>query len=556
MNSDLKNNPIQEHREREAEDLAQILAERYGYGYVNLGAVIVKNTALHMIDEETARRAKVVLFDIEGHTLKAAVQSPNNPDLENIINNLKQNGFNVEIYLASEFGIAKGLEVYNETQHTTVIKGGALGISEETVDKYMSITKRIGDVTVFIEEIKKENSPHATSQIAEVVMGCAVALGISDVHIEPEEFSVRIRYRLDGILYDVANITHDAYKKMLSRIKLMASIKLNVTKEAQDGRFTIRIKDVNIEVRVSIVPSTYNQSIVMRLLNPKSINVPLEDLGMDEVFYNIMLEEIKKPNGMIITTGPTGSGKTTTLYATLKKLLSSEIKIITIEDPIEYHVQGVAQTQIDHSKGYDFAAGLRAAVRQDPDVVMVGEIRDNETATVAIEAALTGHLVLSTIHTNSAAGAIPRFIDIGVNPKILPSSMNFMIGQRLVRRLCPFCKEKYTPETYEAEAIERELPEIMKYRPNVKYEGVLYKPVGCEKCNNIGFKGRVSIYEGIRMDKSIEDLMTTNPSEREIKEVSKAQGLLSMRQDGIIKAINGVTALSEVADAVGLSDSR
>ncbi|HXK37762.1 MAG TPA: GspE/PulE family protein [Candidatus Paceibacterota bacterium] len=548
--------PIIEHREREAEDLAQILAERYKLGYVNLNAIIIKNTALHLIDEETARRARVVIFDLDGHTAHIAAQTPNNPELQGIIAFLKTHGLDSEIFLASEFAITKALEVYKETQHTTATTGGALGISEETVRKYSSVVKQIKDVTGALEEIKKQNSPHATSQIAEIVMGCAVALGISDIHIEPEEFSVRIRYRLDGILYDVANISSEAYRKMLARLKLMSGIKLNVTAEAQDGRFTIHLGDTNIEVRVSIVPSTYNQSIVMRLLNPKSINVPLEALGMDEVFYKIMLEEISKPNGMIVTTGPTGSGKTTTLYATLKKLLDPEIKIITIEDPVEYHVTGIAQTQIDHSKGYDFAAGLRAAVRQDPDVVMVGEIRDNETASVAVEAALTGHLVLSTLHTNSAAGAIPRFIDIGVNPKILPSSLNFMIGQRLVRKLCPNCKEAYVPEGYEAEALAREIPEITKYRPDLKYSGQLYRPKGCEVCSGIGFKGRISIYEGIRMDRAIEAIIAKNPSEHEIVEAAKPQGLLSMRQDGIVKAINGVTALSEVADAVGLIDSR
>ncbi len=548
--------PIEDHREREAEDLAQVLAERYGFGYVNLKGVIIKPNALHLIDEDIAIKTRIIAFDFEGKTIRVAAQSPNNPDLENILNNLREKGYKPEIYLASEYGINKAIEMYRETQFTTEVKGGALGISEKTVEKYMNITKQIGDVTKIIEDIKKENSAHAISEITEVVMGCGVALGVSDIHIEPEEFSVRIRYRLDGVLYDVAMINHDAYRKMLNRIKLMSYIKLNVTTEAQDGRFTIELTDTKIEVRVAIVPSAYNQSIVMRLLNPKAISVPLEDLGMDEVFYNIMLEEIKKPNGMIITTGPTGSGKTTTLYATLKKLLTSEIKIITIEDPIEYHVKGIAQSQIDHSKGYDFAAGLRASVRQDPDVVMVGEIRDLETATVAVEAALTGHLVLSTIHTNSAAGAIPRFIDIGVNPKILPSSLNFIIGQRLVRRLCKYCKESYTPDEYEDNIIKRELPEIQKYRKNVEYKGILYKSKGCEKCNGIGYKGRISIYEGIKMNRDIEALMGTNPSEREILEASKPQGLLSMRQDGIIKCINGITSLSEVGDAVGLTDTR
>jgi type II secretory ATPase GspE/PulE/Tfp pilus assembly ATPase PilB-like protein len=294
----------------------------------------------------------------------------------------------------------------------------------------------------------------------------------------------------------------------------------------------------------------------MRILNPKSISVPLEELGMDEYFYATMMREISKPNGLILTTGPTGSGKTTTLYACLKKLRSSEVKIMTIEDPIEYHVDGISQTQIDHANGYDFSHGLRAAVRQDPDVIMVGEIRDEETASVAIDSALTGHLVFSTLHTNNAAGAIPRLIDIGVNPKIISSALNIAIGQRLVRRLCAACKETYIPEGKELEALTREFPDIALYRPNVAFPKELWRGKGCTECANTGYKGRVSIYEGILMDRNIEAILRDNPSEREIKEAAKPQGLLSMRQDGMVKCIKGMTTLSEVERAVGLEESR
>jgi type II secretory ATPase GspE/PulE/Tfp pilus assembly ATPase PilB-like protein len=235
---------------------------------------------------------------------------------------------------------------------------------------------------------------------------------------------VKVRYRLDGILQDVVIITPENYKKVLARIKLLAGVKLNLVHQAQDGRFTIKISGVDVEVRTSILPAAYAESVVMRILNPKSISVPLEELGMDEYFYQIMVDQINKPNGLILTTGPTGSGKTTTLYACLKKLRSPQVKIITIEDPIEYHLDGISQTQIDHEKGYDFSHGLRAAVRQDPDVIMVGEIRDEETASVAIDSALTGHLVFSTLHTNNAAGAIPRLVDIGKNTEPRNNPLN------------------------------------------------------------------------------------------------------------------------------------
>lgn len=547
---------FQEYREKEAEDLATMLAERYGLGYVNLNGVLINTVALHLLDEPVARTAKIVAFGIDHNIVQLATQTPNNPNLAAIINSLKERGYETEVFLASEFAIAKALDVYKETQHTSVSHAGSLGVSEETIKKYTETVKTIRDVTAALEEVKGLADAHVVSRIAEIIMGCGVALGVSDVHIESEEFSSRIRYRLDGILYDVAHISVDQHKKMLARLKLMSGIKLNVGGAAQDGRFTISIGTEKIEVRVSIAPSAYGQSVVMRLLNPKSINVPLEALGMDEVFYGEMIAQVNKPNGMIITTGPTGSGKTTTLYATLKKKLTPDIKIITIEDPIEYHVEGLAQTQVDHSKGYDFAAGLRAAVRQDPDVVMVGEIRDLETAQTAIDAALTGHLVLSTIHTNSAAGAIPRFIEIGVNPKILPSAMNFMIGQRLVRRLCANCKEEYEPTGAEAQAVQDALMEIMKYRTGITYSGKLWRAHGCEQCNSIGYKGRISIYEGIRMDATIEKLCASNPSEREIAEVSRAQGLLTMREDGILKCIKGITSLDEVASAVGLTANR
>ncbi len=547
---------IDDLRVREADALAQILSERYELPYVDLERTTIDNGAIRLIPESTAREAKLVVFSMNMHNVSVAVQTPNNPKLPGVVQELERQGFTPAIFIASEFGIAKAWEVYKEVSYAKAETRGVISVSDETMQRYVSTIKTIADVKAVVESAIASADQHALSTVVEIILGGAVATGVSDVHIEPEKEIVRVRFRLDGILQDVVEIKNSDYKKVLSRIKLLAGVKLNVVHEAQDGRFTIKIQGIDVEVRTSILPAAYAESVVMRILNPKSISVPLEELGMDEYFYQIMVDQIAKPNGLILTTGPTGSGKTTTLYACLKKLRSPQIKIITIEDPIEYHLDGISQTQVDHDKGYDFSSGLRAAVRQDPDVIMVGEIRDEETASVAIDSALTGHLVFSTLHTNSAAGAIPRLIDIGVNPKIISSAMNIAIGQRLVRRLCKFCKEEYVPEGKDEEVMTRVLPDIKEMRPKLEYLGKLYRPVGCEKCSFTGYKGRVSIYEGILMDRAVEAILRENPSEREIKEAAKPQGLLDMRQDGIVKCISGTTSLEEVERAVGLDDGR
>ena len=545
-----------EMREKEAEALAQILAERYDLPYVDLSRVIVDNNAIRLIPEATSRDAKVVIFGLNQHRVDMAVQTPNNPKIPNVVAEIERQGFTAALHIASEFSIERAWETYNEVSYAKAETRGVMSVSDETMQKYVSTIKTVADVKAVVEGAISSGDIHSLSTVVEIILGGAVATGVSDVHIEPEKELVKVRYRLDGILQDVVEITPVNYKKVLARIKLLAGVKLNLVHEAQDGRFTIKISGIDVEVRTSILPAAYAESVVMRILNPKSISVPLEELGMDEYFYQIMVDQINKPNGLILTTGPTGSGKTTTLYACLKKLRSPQVKIITIEDPIEYHLDGISQTQINHDKGYDFSHGLRAAVRQDPDVIMVGEIRDEETASVAIDSALTGHLVFSTLHTNNAAGAIPRLIDIGVNPKIISSALNIAIGQRLVRRLCKFCKEEYVPEGKEAEAFARELPEILKFRPKLVAPEKLWRPVGCEKCSFTGFKGRVSIYEGILMDRAIEAILRENPSEREIKEAAKPQGILDMRQDGFVKCISGMTAISEIDRAVGLEEGR
>ena len=308
-----------------------------------------------------------------------------------------------------------------------------------------------------------------------------------------------------------------------------------------------------ISVRTSVIPEAYGESIVLRILNPKSIAITFEELGIDKKLMDILEKELSKPNGMILTTGPTGSGKTTTLYAFLRKIYTPETKIITLEDPVEYHLPNIVQTQVEEAIGYSFSAGLRSILRQDPDIIMVGEIRDLETAKTAINSALTGHLVLSTLHTNNAAGTIPRLIDLGVNPTSIAPAVNISMAQRLIRKLCDKCKEKQPASEMEVAVIKKVIdtfPEN-KERPATQ-EIFIWRVKGCQFCNNLGYKGRIGVYEAILIDDEIEPLILLNPTETEILKKSEKQGILNMKQDGILKVLNGTTSLDELARVIEL----
>jgi type IV pilus assembly protein PilB len=314
-----------------------------------------------------------------------------------------------------------------------------------------------------------------------------------------------------------------------------------------------------INLRVSVMPGAYGESVVLRILNPKSIRHKLEDAGIEPALFQIFMDEIKKPNGLILLTGPTGSGKTTTLYSFLQRIYSKEIKIITIEDPIEYHLPGISQTQVEEEKGYTFLSGLRSALRQDPDVIMVGEIRDAETAKTAVQSALTGHLVFSTLHTNNAAGVIPRLIDLDVNPQTLVSALSLSVAQRLVRVLCPICKKEKVISPREKNIIDSIINKAKENGKDLGRAGIdltqeykIYEPVGCDKCNQTGYKGRMGIFEAIQTDEEIEKIIIGKPSERDIKKISAKQGTLNMQEDGIIKVLKGITSLEEVRSVVDL----
>jgi type II secretory ATPase GspE/PulE/Tfp pilus assembly ATPase PilB-like protein len=412
--------------------------------------------------------------------------------------------------------------------------------------------KTLKDVQTEVQSHAGSKDTHRISRVLEIIMAGALSLGASDVHLEPEEKDVRMRYRLDGVLVEVLSFDAPTYALISSRLKLLSGLKLNIKNAAQDGRFSIVVGGKEIEIRASVLPGAYAETIVMRILDPTTIALPMEALGFDKYLMEIFEREIAKPNGMILNTGPTGSGKTTTLYAFLRQVTTPEIKVVTIEDPIEYHLDGIVQTQV--SKDYTFAAGLRSTLRQDPDVIMVGEIRDAEVASTAVQASLTGHLVFSTLHTNDAGGTFPRLIDMGVNADILGAAVTTAMAQRLVRRLCPHCREPAHIDGDNKKTMDVLLANIPHADELPANRDTMWLPKGCEKCGGIGYKGRIAVVEVILMDHEIEECVRHSSSEREIWHAAKHQKIRRMAQDGAVKVLQGVTSLDELGRVVDLHD--
>ncbi|MBI5005189.1 MAG: type II/IV secretion system protein [Candidatus Lloydbacteria bacterium] len=553
FNEEKQDKKVEELLEKEAEDLAVLLSQKYGLPYINLISTSINTDALRLVDETTARNALISPFKLVGNKVHTAIFTLENKATKSSLEDLKQKGYVPILYMASKKSLEHAWERYIEVSRAEETKAGVLDISSKELSELVKRVHTTDDVNKIINETLQSKERQSTSHIFEVILAGGLSIGASDVHIEPEETSIRLRFRLDGVLHDISFFTNAVYQLLLSRIKLISGLKLNIKDTAQDGRFSISIGDLEIEIRTSTLPGAYGESVVMRILNPKEISVPLESLGVEPFLLSVIENEIAKPNGMILVTGPTGSGKTTTLYAFLRKIYSPDIKIITIEDPIEYHLKEITQTQTDPAAGYDFLKGLTSALRQDPDVIMVGEICEGETARTAINAALTGHLVLSTLHTNNAAGTIPRLIDLGVEPKVLGSAINIFLAQRLVRKLCPSCKKEATPTKEEKELIERVLQTIPREHPKTA-EKIWRAGSDCFECNNTGYKGRIGIFEGILFDESIEKTVSEHVSAREIKKAASGQGILDMLQDGIMKVLSGVTSLDELARVVDVNE--
>lgn len=548
-------------RRREEEELAETLSAHHGVPYLDLTTHPINIDALRLIKESEARDAEVAVFNAVDKNVDVAVLSPQNEKAITAVENLKAKGFNPRVFMVSHQSLKKVWDRYKDLSYSFETKSGALDISNEEILEIVRSVKTLEDIKKMIIDVIGMKKAYRISRILEIILAGASALGASDIHLEPEAGEVRLRYRLDGVLTDVLHLDKETYELLVSRVKLISELKLNIKEKAQDGRFSIKLGDSEIEVRTSLLPGPYGESIVLRVLNPDTIAVDLDTLGIHAKLLEILKKEIRRPNGMILTTGPTGSGKTTTLYAFLKKIYSPEIKVITIENPIEYHLAGIVQTQTEPDKGYTFAEGLRSALRQDPDVIMVGEIRDAETAEVAVNAALTGHLVLSTLHTNNAAGAFPRLLDLGINSKVMSSAITVSIAQRLVRTLCEKCKKEMPLEGKAKETVERVLKDIAdpSYLTGIQQEKIWVPSgkgpdgKGCPECNGLGYKGRIGVYEAILMDAAIEKTVIENPSERDIRAAAAPQKLLTLPQDGVIKALLGRTTLDELDRVVDLS---
>lgn len=429
---------------------------------------------------------------------------------------------------------------------------GSVAIIPEIIEEVKKDIKNIADFKKKIEEYVEQN----TTNLLDIILFGAIVLDASDIHLEPQENDSKLRIRLDGVLQDVIFFEQSTYHSLVSRLKLLSRLKLNITDKPQDGRFTIEIADSSIEIRTSSLPAEYGESIVMRILDPKNL-IGIDDLGLRKDLYKIFEKEIKKPNGMIIVTGPTGSGKTTTLYAFLRKIQNPEIKIITIEDPIEYHLKGISQTQVAPEKGYDFSDGLRSIVRQDPDVILVGEIRDLETAKIALQAALTGHLVLSTLHTNDAAGTIPRLVDLGAGASSIAPALKMAVAQRLIRKTCKKCSTLSKPTAKELSEIKRGLkglPSDIKLPDLDKIEIRRVEEKGCQFCNFTGYKGRQGLFEAFLVDSEMEKFILTNPPVSAVRELAIKKGMVTMYQSGLIDVVVGSTTLEEVLRVVEESE--
>lgn len=520
------------------EFLYELISNEIKIPYINLKSQTIRKDILFLIPEQFAQTHEVVAFDKQDNIIKIAAANPDNLEIIDFLK--KKLGYTVEIkpFLADSTQIKSTLNQYHK------------GLKAEITELANEKEEKTGDLTELAEDLP-------IIRIVDTLLEYAIFENASDIHIEPEEKKVSVRYRIDGILKKVMEFPKNVQHGVIARIKILSNLKLDEHRLPQDGRFKITTDKYKVAFRVSILPSFEGEKIVLRLLNEKTQNLKLEHLGFQLKVFDIVKRNTKKPHGMILVTGPTGSGKTTTLYTMLNILNTPEVNISTVEDPIEYRMQGITQSQINPKIGFTFANGLRSLLRQDPNIIMVGEIRDNETANIAVHAAMTGHLVLSTLHTNDAITTIPRLCEMDIPSVLIASTVNIIIAQRLVRKICPNCIESYNLDKKTIENLEKQInvPDILK---RLEKEGLLsgkqqslnnilfYYGKGCKQCNNEGFKGRTGIYEVVEITRDLADIIAKNPSKEELIKVAREKNMLSMLEDGFIKAKNGTTTIEEV----------
>ncbi len=517
------------------EEETQAKAQAQQIAYMNLTGYPVDTQVLSLLPRELSESYEAVVFYKEGKHLKVGMVTFGD-FTKPVYNYLASKGYEPEPYIISKSSFKSFFENYNR-----------LASGTHVTDK---VDLNSSDARFSLEAIKDLSSKRgdiSATEMVEELLGTAFRINASDIHLEPEKNELKIRFRIDGVLQDVLSLDMKIHHTLVSRIKVMSKTKLNVTSVPQDGSFSLMFDNTPADIRVSVLPTAFGESIVLRLLRQDKNSLKFEELGITGLAKERILKEMQKPNGMILTTGPTGSGKTTTLYAILNKLNEPGVKIITLEDPVEYKIEGLTQTPIDERAGMTFASALRSVLRQDPDIVMVGEMRDLDTAETAAQAALTGHIVLSTLHTNDAAGALPRLLALGVKAFVLAPAINAIIGQRLVRKLCTFCKEEYKLPDNLMDRVEMILKAVPKSsQAEVPKKLTFYHSKGCDKCHGLGYMGRVGVYEVFTMNEEIEKLITKGVTTSEVKKQAITDGMITMAQDGILKALAGVTDVEEV----------
>lgn len=531
-----------ERIEQQAKDIAQ----RSKLPYINIAINPIDLEALAIISEEQSQTAQIGVISRSGKKIKVVVVDPEKPETKKGVEKLSAQGFSLSIGVVSLAGIQRVWNKYRELSQQTEEKIGTVFVDQGAVSEIQKQIKNIAD-------LKEKLSAVSTTHLLEILLGGAIKIESSDVHLEAEEKAVRVRYRIDGVLSDIVEISLENYAKLLSRIKINSGLKLNIRNAPQDGRFSVAYGNKSLEIRVSVLPGSYGENVVMRVLDPDTIRQDIRELGLSDSNFALVKELLQKTTGAILTTGPTGSGKTTMLYAFVQHINEPGLKIITIEDPVEYHIEGISQTQVNPAKGYTFANGLRSIVRQDPDVILVGEIRDAETAEIAMQAALTGHLVFSTLHTNDAAGAIPRLIDLGVKPVMIAPALNAVLAQRLVRKLCNECKKKKTISKEDLQNIKKvfENPNEKEKMLKISEKTELFYPEKCAQCNFSGYWGRIGVFEIFLVDDEMEKMILRSPAISEVRDTAIKRGMITMLQDGYLKVLEGITSVEEVKRVLG-----
>lgn len=507
------------------------LAEEISVPYEDLSNKTIPKKILALIPEHVARNYQAVPIGLNNNKIIVAMIDPEDREAIEFIK--KKTGYELDLRICTQADIAHVLDQYSgiNSELSKIVES----VENEGKPKGKSVTS--GD-----DEIV-ETAPAA--KIIQSVVRRAVREKASDIHIEPTETEIIVRFRIDGILRKIVTLPIEILPALVSRIKILANMKIDETRLPQDGRFQISIDQKEVDFRVSTFPTVNGEKVVSRILDKSAGIISLEQLGFRGSAYKILENNITKAHGMILSTGPTGSGKTTTLYAILQKLMNENINIVTLEDPVEYRIATINQGQIRSNIGFSFASGLRSILRQDPDVIMVGEIRDYETADMAIHSALTGHIVLSTLHTNDAAGAIPRFMDMKIEPFLINSSLNVVVAQRLCRKICPSCKEVIEIDKANLDIAKLEMDKL----PNTETKPAklqFFQGKGCSDCSQTGYKGRIGIFEVLELTNDMKDMVAKKASGTEINEKAVQNGMVTLRQDGIMKAIDGLTSLEEV----------